>query len=269
MRARPIPALFAALLLASPAWPWGPEGHRLVAGVAMKHLSPAAKAEIARLLPEGETLVSIASWADEVRPQRRETAPWHYINIPVESPRGQWRPYCPDGECIITAIQRMSARLADRQLPAAEREEALRFVVHFVGDLHQPLHCGDRRDRGGNDVPVIFHERPTNLHSIWDTPLPAEALQREGVRDRLLREAPLEEWQRESAGGPEDWVWDSHRLSRDVAYAGLPPGRPALLAEDYAGRAYPVIEEQLRRAGLRLAALLNHALAPPAESGER
>jgi len=269
MRLRLLSAALLLLTLALPAWPWGPEGHRLVAEIAWKHLSVTAKAEIIRLLPEGATLVSIAPWADEVRPQRRETAPWHYINIPVEASRGAWRPYCPNGECIVTAIERMAARLADHTLPAAERDEALRFVVHFVGDLHQPLHCGDRRDRGGNDVAVIFRQRPTNLHSIWDTPLLQEMLQAEGVRERLLRDAEPEEWQRESAGTPEDWVWDSHRLSRDVAYAALPPERPALLDDEYAGRAYPVIEEQIRRAGLRLAALLERTLGqPPASSAQ-
>lgn len=256
--------LGAALLGATPVRAWGPEGHRLVAEIAWKHATAGARAEITKLLPEGETVVSIAPWADEVRPQRRETAPWHYINIPVEAPRGEWRPYCPNDECIITAVQRFSARLADRQLSVAEREEALRFLVHFVGDLHQPLHCGDRRDRGGNDVPVVFRGRPTNLHSIWDTPLLAEALQREGVRDRLLREAGPEELKRAGAGQPEDWVWDSHRASGDTAYAALPLERPALLDDEYAERAYPVIERQLRLAGLRLAAMLNRALDPEA-----
>lgn len=261
--------LFGAVLLTvAEAWSWGPEGHRLVAEIAWKHATEAARAEIVKLLPEGETLISVAPWADEVRPQRRETAPWHYINIPVEAPRGDWRPYCPNDECIITAVQRFAAKLADRQAPAAQREEALRFLVHFVGDLHQPLHCGDRRDRGGNDVPVVFRGRPTNLHSIWDTPLLAETLQREGVRERLLREAGPEEFRLATAGGSEQWVWDSHRVSGEVAYAALPPERPALLDDEYAQRAYPVIERQIRLAGLRLAAMLNRALDPAArESG--
>lgn len=261
MRLRTFSLCLALPWLAPPAWPWGAEGHRLVAEITWLHLSETAKASITGILPEGMTLASIASWADEVRPQRRETAPWHYINIPLDAPQGSWRPYCHDDECIITAIQRMAARVADPRLAAAERDEALRFVVHLVGDLHQPLHCGDRRDRGGNDVPVIFRRRPTNLHSIWDTALLREMLQGEGTRDRLLRKAPPEEWERESAGGPEQWVWDSHRFSRDVAYAALPPGRPALLDDEYAERAYLVIEAQIRRAGLRLAALLERTLA--------
>ncbi|GIU76979.1 MAG: endonuclease [Bryobacteraceae bacterium] len=260
----------AWLLTVMPGYGWGPEGHRLIAEIAWKHATPTARAGIAQLLPEGETLISIAPWADEIRPQRRETAPWHYINIPVEAPQGEWRPYCPGDECIITAIQRFAAQLADRQLPAAAREEALRFLVHFVADLHQPLHCGDRRDRGGNDVPVVFRGRATNLHSIWDTPLLLEALQREGVRERLLRQADPDEFRRAAAGGPEDWVWDSQRASRDTAYAALPPERPALLADEYAALAYPVIEKQIRLGGLRLAALLNRALDPEVrQSGVR
>lgn len=255
--------------MAAPGWSWGLQGHRLVAEIAWKHTTAAAKAEIAKLLPEGETVITVAPWADEIRPQRRETAPWHYINIPIDAPRGEWRPYCPGNQCIITAVERFEARLADRQLSAAEREEALRFLVHFVGDLHQPLHCGDRRDRGGNDVPVVFRARPTNLHSIWDTPLVAETLRREGVRERLLRKADVEEFERATAGGPQQWVWDSHSASRDVAYAALPPGRPALLDDEYAQQAYPVIERQLRLAGLRLAAMLNRALDPAARESSR
>ncbi len=257
------------LMAGAPGWSWGPDGHRLIAEIAWKHATEAVRAEVVKLLPEGETLISVAPWADEVRPQRRETAPWHYINIPVEAPRGDWRPYCPNDECIITAVQRFAARLADRQLSAAEREEALRFLVHFVGDLHQPLHCGDRRDRGGNDVPVVFRGRPTNLHSIWDTPLLAETLQREGVRDRLLREAGPDEFGLATAGDPGQWVWDSHRASGEAAYAALPPERPALLDGEYAERAYPVIEQQIRLAGLRLAAMLNRALDPAARKSGR
>ncbi len=264
MFARMMNLCLAALLAAAPAWPWGPDGHRLVAEIAWKHMTEAARAEVTKLLPEGETLISVSPWADEVRPQRRETAPWHYINIPVEAPRGDWRPYCPNGECIITAVQRFAAKLEDRRLSAAEREEALRFLVHFVGDLHQPLHCGDRRDRGGNDVPVVFRGRPTNLHSIWDTPLFAEMLQREGARDRLLRQAEPEELRLAAAGGPEQWVWDSQRASGEVAYAALPPERPALLDDEYAKRTYEVIERQIRLAGLRLASMLNRALDPAA-----
>ena len=252
--------LSAALLVAAPAWPWGAEGHRLIAEIAERHLTPAARQQISRLLPVGETIVSIAPWADEIRPKRRETAPWHYINIPIDAPRGQWEPYCPNHECIITAIERFTTRLGDRTLPDAEREEALRFLVHFVGDLHQPLHSGDNRDRGGNDVPVVFRNRPTNLHSIWDTPLLRETIGRPGVRERLLRRAGYREMSRAAQGGPEDWVWDSHAISKSYAYRALPLERPALLGEEYAEGDYPYIEKQVRLAGLRLARLLNQAL---------
>lgn len=255
-------AVVCTALTAIPCWSWGPEGHRLVAEIAWKHTTGPARAEIGRLLPEGETIVSIAPWADEVRPQRRETAPWHYINIPLEAAPPDWRPYCPDDDCILTAIGRFAEKLGDRRLAVPEREEALRFLVHFLGDLHQPLHCGDRRDRGGNDVPVVFRGKPTNLHSIWDTPLLAEALKGEGVRERLFTQADSDELRLASSGSPDEWVWDSHRASRDTAYALLPPERPALLADEYASQAYPVIERQIRLAGLRLAAMLNRALDP-------
>lgn len=252
--------LTAVVLVAAPAWPWGVEGHRLIAQIAERHLTAAARSRIAALLPAGETIVSIAPWADEIRPKRRESAPWHYINIPIDAPRGQWQPYCPNNECIITAVERFAARLADGSLPDAEREEALRFLVHFVGDLHQPLHCGDRRDRGGNDVPVVFRNRASNLHAIWDTPLLRETVEREGVRERLLRKADRREMSDAAAGGPQDWVWQSWEISKDYAYRMLPLERPAIVGEEYAAGAYPHIERQVRLAGLRLAAMLNQAL---------
>jgi len=257
--------LVAAALLALPAFPWGADGHRLIAEIAQRHLKPEALAEIQRLLPPGETIVSIAPWADEIRAKRRESAPWHYINIPIDAPRGQWQPWCPNNDCIITAIERFAARLADRRLPAAEREEALKFLVHFVGDLHQPLHCGDNRDRGGNDVPVVFRNRPTNLHSIWDTPLLREAVARPGVRERLLVKAGRREKSRASQGGAGDWVWESHQISRTFAYPALPLERPAILGDEYAERAYPYIVQQVRLAGLRLASLLNQSLGGAAQ----
>lgn len=257
-----LPVRLAAVLAAAalPVWPWSAEGHRLIAEIAERHLAAAARARIPELLPAGETLVTIAPWADEIRPQRRETAPWHYINIPIDAPRGQWEPYCPNGECIVTAIQRFAARLADPGLSRQEREEALRFLVHFVGDLHQPLHCGDNRDRGGNDVPVVFRNRPTNLHSVWDTPLLRETVERPGIRQRLLNRAGRREMSRATRGGPADWVWESWEVSKLYAYRALPPERPAVLGDEYATGAYDYIERQLRLAGLRLAALLNQAL---------
>lgn len=260
-RMRLLAGLLAALLFQTAAFAWGRVGHRVVAQVATLHLSPQARAAIAQLLPPGESLESIANWADEVRPERKETSTWHYINFPISAPAGPWKPFCPDSGCVVQAVLDMQARLADRSQPAAARAEALKFLVHFTADLHQPLHAGDQSDRGGNDIPVVFRNRPTNLHSLWDTPLVLAALDQPGVRARLARPAGRFERRRLQQGDPALWAWQSHDISRDAAYSPLPKARPAVIPDSYVATAAPAIELQLRRAGLRLARLLNTALA--------
>lgn len=240
---------------------WGREGHRLIAEIAERRLNAKARAEVAALLDSGETLQSIASWADDVRLDRKETSTWHYINIPVTASAPEWRKYCPATGCVVEVIPRMIEKLKERSLPKAERAEALKFLVHFAGDLHQPLHCGDKGDRGGNDVQVIFRDRPANLHSVWDTPLLQRMLEKDPALGQRLAKGPGA-WAARGMrkGGPQDWVWDSHAASRDVAYANLPAARPAVLDANYELKAAPVIQQQLLRGGVRLAALLNDAL---------
>jgi hypothetical protein len=259
MRLAAIVCLTAFFSLSPSAFGWGREGHRLIAELAFKHINGKARAEIARLLAPGETMESVASWADEVRPQRKETSTWHYINLPVDAPRGEWKGFCPQSGCVIQAVDEMQARLRNRALPAAERAEALKFLIHFTGDLHQPMHAGDRGDRGGNDVPVVFDNRPSNLHSLWDTPLLERAARQPGWKERTVRHAGLFERRRLQKGTPADWAWEAHDISRDVVYPNLPDTRPAVIGDAYVTAAAPAIEAQLRRAGLRLAKLLNDA----------
>ncbi len=142
--------ILAAAALPSLAFARGADAHRLVAKVAAEHLTPAAGAEINHLLAlePGATLASISNWADETR--TKETAPWHYVNLP----RGGGCTYdavtmCPGGACVVGAIERQEAILASHA-PDAERLQALKYVVHFMADVHQPLHAGFADDRGGN-----------------------------------------------------------------------------------------------------------------------
>lgn len=261
MPSRWIRALILVLSCSPTCLAWGREGHRLVAAIAEQKINRKAQSEVAQLLAPGETLQSIASWADEVRPNRRETSTWHYINIPITAARGGLSQYCAPTGCVPRIIPEMMKRLQDRSLPMAERAEALKFLVHFVGDLHQPLHCGDRGDRGGNDVATVFRDRPGNLHSVWDTALLESMLAGDpGIKEKLGRKPGFFAALGMRGGGPDDWAWEAQALSRDVAYAHLPAGSPALLDNEYATKAYPVIRKQIRRAGVRLARLLNEAL---------
>jgi hypothetical protein len=260
MRLACLPVFVLLLAATPPAFGWGREGHRLIAQIANHHLNAKARAEVARLLG-AESLESIAPWADEVRPQRRETSTWHYINIPLAAPRGDWKKYCPDTGCVVEIIPKMQAKLRDRSLPDAERADALKFLVHFVGDMHQPLHVGDNGDRGGNDVKAVFFDRPTNLHSVWDTPILDLAEKRQPqLKARLGRPAGFWERRRLRKGTLEDWAWAARDISRDTAYGKLPAARPAVLGEEYYAAVLPSIEGQIRRGGVRLAQVLNETL---------
>ena len=253
-------AAAGALLCSSPAFGWGREGHQIIGRLASLHLSPKVKSQLAALLNPGETLESVSTWADEVRGNRPESATWHYINIPITD-NSSWRKYCPDSDCVVSIIPKMERRLADKSLTRDQRREALFFLVHFIADLHQPMHTGDMGDRGGNDVPTVYNNYAGNLHGTWDTGLILGYKQTGAAMfDRIARPAGFWERRRTAKGGPEQWVWQSHAISRDVAYPNLPKSRPAQLDQAYARAAQPSVELQLRRAGLRTAAVLNRIL---------
>ena len=258
--------LLAVLLLACPAiaWAWGEQGHRIVADLAAAELTPGAAAEVARLL-QGEpepTLPGIASWADELRdtdPELgRRTGRWHYINFPrgecVYAPPRD----CPDGNCVVAAINRSFLALSDRKRPDAERREALKFLVHFVADAHQPLHAGDRPDKGGNEFQVNYKSEGWNLHSTWDSLVIRErGLSWERYAEALRGLPPLPRDPTLSSQTPAmDWAVESCRI---VADGALYPSKHAI-GDDYLDAHRPLVERRLREAGRRLAAMLNHAL---------
>lgn len=268
-RSRPVtllPLLLAAvlLLLAGPVGAWGPQGHRLVAALAWPGLTPQARAEILVLLA-GEpdpTLPGIANWADQLRAEDpdlgKRSASWHYVNIAEENCHYDAVRDCPDGNCVVGAIDAQLAILADREQPLAARRQALKFVVHFVGDVHQPLHAGFGHDKGGNTVQVNMADDSrdgdgSNLHRLWDSGL----LNTAGVDDdaylRHLQSLPP------VAGpdtGPAGWAEASCAV---VVQPGLYPSR-AKIGEAYVQQWRPVAEAQLRLGGARLATMLNQAL---------
>jgi hypothetical protein len=259
MRPATVVALFASSVTAVA---WGPEGHSLVARIADEQLTPAAHARVAAILAPGQTMASIASWADDVRRSRRETAPWHYIDIPIDQPHLDMVRDCPKNDCVIAKIADLRKTLLNPATPAGEQREALMFLVHFIGDMHQPLHCADNKDQGGNGVHVVFHERQTNLHSAWDSGL----LSRLAPADELFPVLSAESLRRKkkwSKGTVEQWAEQSHRAAQKVVYGRLPkvaPGTPAVLDAQYEKIAGPLIREQLEKAGVRLAAVLNETL---------
>lgn len=256
-----LPVLLASLLLllAGPVGAWGPQGHRLVAALAWTELTPQARAEILVLLA-GEpdpTLPGIANWADQLRAEDpdlgKRSASWHYVNIAEENCHYDAARDCPGGNCVVGAIDRQLAILADHEQPLAARRQALKFVVHFVGDVHQPLHAGYGRDKGGNTVQVNLDGDGSNLHRLWDSGLLNTADLDDAAYLRHLQSLPL------AVGldtGPADWAEASCAVA---VQPGLYPSR-ARIDDAYVQRWRPVTEAQLRRGGARLAAVLNQAL---------
>lgn len=252
----------AVLAACAPVFAWGPEGHALVARIAEAQLTPAVHARVLAILGPNESMESVASWADQVRRARPETEHWHYIDIPITKPHLDMTRDCPKGDCVIAKIEDFQKALADPSTPAAARREALLFVIHFVGDMHQPLHCSDHNDKGGNDVHLQFFGRPSNLHSVWDSGL----LSRMGTEEQLFPSLSAESQRHEkkfAKGTVEDWAEQSHRESVKIVYGKLPKpaaGQPETIDARYEAAADPVIRLQIERAGARLARVLNQAL---------
>ncbi len=154
-------SLLATTVMVGPAWGWGRIGHRVAGKITETRLTPTAKAAVDALLTPGESIADVSTWADEVRRDRRESGPWHYINIPITEPRYDAR-FVPKEGCVVTKIDDFRKILADTKAPRIERQEALKFLIHFVQDMHQPVHVGHRDDRGGNDLQVQFFENAFN-----------------------------------------------------------------------------------------------------------
>jgi len=252
-----------AVSVALPAQAWGPLGHRLVARLAEDDLSPQTRAAIAQLL-QGEadpSLAGIATWADNLRGSDpglgRRSASWHYVNIGESGCVYEAARDCPRGNCVVAAIEAQTRILADPRNSRERRLNALKFVVHFVGDVHQPLHAGHAHDRGGNDYQVNFRARGSNLHAFWDSGLlNAKGLDEDAWLARLRQLPAPPAHSPVPVGAAQAWAEQSCRIT--LAPGFYPQGH--VLDEAYVARHAGTIEQQLRDGGARLAAVLNGAL---------
>jgi len=262
---RLLATILSLLLIPSIARAWGGDGHQIICLIAEARLTPAAKAGIHDLL--GDAHISdaeIASWADEIRRQRAETAPWHYVDIPIEAKGFDEERDGQKGNNVVDKINDFKAKLLDPKTSKADRVEALKFLVHFVGDIHQPLHCAERnKDKGGNLRLVFFLDTPKslNLHSCWDTTI---LLHHKGnardaeYADKLNKDITPEQAAEWAKGTSVDWANESHDLAVSVVYKGVPAdGPPPKLDQAYVDAAGKVIDQRLQRAGVRLAMVLN------------
>ena len=260
--------VFGFLLLTFARWgfAWGPEGHHVTVLVAEKYLTARSAALVKDLLG-AESLLDASVWADNYRHDHPETGPWHYIDIPLQDTTLDLRRDCPNGDCVLVKTEAFLAVLRNTGAARSDKTEALKFVIHFVGDLHQPLHDEDNNDKGGNMrlVQLGFHVPPPgltdNLHWLWDTGLIERINSNDQALAEIIRRRITDEdraaW---AKGGLKDWVLEAHRLAQTVAYQGLGSATPAVISPEYERQADQVIETQLARAGIRLALLLNETL---------
>jgi len=307
--------LAAVIFLFAPSsvWAWGCEGHQVVALIAERNLTPHALAMVMQILRDGpidpslsryckeggtDPMADASTWPDDIRTLRPETPPWHYIDIPRGTSYQDIAKFCqPPESCVTQAITDQLAILRSQNIDPQKKADALRFLIHFVGDLHQPLHATTNNDQGGNCVPVAFFDAlpqprnpqtesyAPNLHGVWDTNILERATKgktvdqvaadlEESYRNKIVR------WQKAPAN-IDAWAWESFKLAQKQVYGKLPVRVPVespqpitscaddnhissrmlkldeRLGEPYERMAVPIVTQRLAQAGARLALLLN------------
>ena len=300
-----------------PVRAWGCKGHQTVALIAEKHMTPEARELVEKLLNEnpidpqlkrycgvfaGDLLADGSTWPDDAR-RSLKNGPWHYIDIPRGAPRKPLEEYCGEEGCVTRAIAEQWAILKDKDASAARRAEALRYVTHFVADLHMPLHATTDNDMGGNCVAVKYFWRSPhlnnnsyvpNLHGLWDSAIVehdmagADPAEYAVFLEETFR-PNIDKWTQQGIQ-VDEWAWESHDLAETVTYGQLSPKVPVekptpvdactdadnvgnrmmelhvSAGAPYQAAAASVVEERLEQAGVRLAMMLNEVAKPaPAE----
>lgn len=286
------------LFYAASAFGWGCEGHEMIALIARTHMTPQASQEVDRLLRENpidpslsrfckdrstDLMADSSTWADDAR-NIEKNGDWHFIDIPRGVESGDLTQWCK-ADCIVSAIDTEWAILRDKRQPDGARAKALRYLIHFVGDLAQPLHATDNHDRGGNCTAITFFsgEKPENLHAIWDYKIIQRDLDaKKQTKSEYARALDTEFRQPDPKIDVVAWTWKSHRLASEYAYGALKPQIPVAspgsgtadqdacnserasvaalhiaIDDEYVRQVLPIIREQLAIAGYRLAGLLN------------
>ncbi len=289
--------MLVVVLFPMVAWAWGPDGHEIVAVIAADNLTPAAQSHVANILGVPVDKRSIASAMEiasnrpdnQFREEDKSTARWHFIDICLQDQRNEVPARCPSGNCVTTKIDEYSKRLKDSDYDRWGAKGDLAFLIHFVGDIHQPLHAANDEDRGGNCVPVESRYRETNLHAVWDSTVVRgleygiDSGQPEPTAHKLEQTYAVEK-------GADSWIpvddiaWESNQLARSDIYDALhipiepcqptvnaclnPVGRPVELSSAYLDRAHTIAGHQLAKAGFRLASLLNQIWTQPIASND-
>ena len=232
---------------------WGFKGHRAVATIAEKHLTPNTAKVVAAYL-KGENMANVSTWADENKD--KTTAPWHYLNLPLGLTHEQFvETVSKQGnDNVYSAILKIEAILKDKAATLDQKNEALKYLIHLVGDAHQPMHVSRKEDKGGNTIQVRFDNIGTNMHSLWDSKL----IDHEGLNEADIAKqydwanpTQIKKWQADS---PMEWLWESYQISSEL-YADIKPGQE--IDEAYYKKYMPTIHLRIDQAGIRLAGELN------------
>jgi len=233
---------------------WGQTGHRTTGEIADNHLSKKARKEIDKLL-RGKSLAFVSTFGDEIKSDSkfRKFGPWHYVNLPKGETVYSKEKANPDGD-LLMAIKKCVAVLKDKNSSRDDKEFYLKMLVHFIGDLHQPLHTGLGEDKGGNELQMRWFGDGTNLHRVWDSNM-IDSFDM-SYSDLAQNTEQLSELQKKkiTSGSFEDWMYESKALSEKV-YASAKVGEK--LGYRYMYDWFPVVRDQLQKGGLRLASVLN------------
>ena len=258
MRKITVPSLFA-LVLSVALLSWGVTGHRTIGKIAAGHLSPQAKAAIHELIGD-TTLAEISTWADEVRgqPAFRNTGPWHYINLPLGLDFADFEAKVKDmtQDNVYSALQQQERILGAATSTRPQKVEALKFIVHFVGDLHQPMHVSREEDKGGNTIQLNYDGNGTNLHALWDSKLiDHQGLTYEQMAEKYDHATPaqIKQWQSDPL---IQWIWESYQASSKL-YEEIDALKSRAIDDSYYQAHIAIIEDRIEKAGIRLAGVLN------------
>jgi hypothetical protein len=264
-----------ACVLAISLLSWGVTGHRTIGAIAQNHLSKNAQSAVKELLGTA-TLADVSTWADEVRskPEYKHTGSWHYANLPLglsyDSFVVRVKAMGPDN--VYGAVQKCESVLHSASTSKDEKVGALKFLVHFIGDLHQPMHVSRAEDKGGNTIQLNYEGKGTNLHSLWDTELiETQKLSYEELAKKYdhLSNNQIKAW---SADPLVKWMWESYQVSSDL-YAEVDAMKSRAIGDEYYKKHIDIIQERIEKAGIRLAGTLNEifkdGLAGGSNSGNK
>ncbi len=268
--------------IASRVGAWGRVGHQTVAYIAQDRLTLDTQRAVAGILGPEEDLVSVSTWADAIVRARPETASWHFFNLDVRQDQSEYdiSDVCPHHDCVVDQIEKDLVVLREPFASPRDKKEALKFLVHFMGDIHQPLHCSDDHDRGGNDKWFRYHGSRgrsrhyswIEFHSFWDNLLQPKANENpRWLASRLEKEIKPGDEKNWAQGKASDWAYESFLTAQNKIYKELPEGQLLErnrwgkdLPEDYySGKMRLIVDDQLEKAGVRLAYLLNGIFEKP------